>query len=244
VGVIEFDGLSSDEQELFLQKSLDDWVQATLPRAISCARALLHDPVAADDVVQECYIRLIQRADRYDLLQVRWSWGRDADGVIWLTSNPQRGLRIAPDEQGPGLLWMAELYGLRPETLLSQILAHCRLHEDARTGSNVARVIHAEPRVSARQVWLRSVTLELDSETKAVRKLTLKRANKSGNTTIVTFTLIDTRPVEHARYGLDGNLVEPFQIYDRDFQPGRRREILARWLGLNVDAWILPSAKN
>jgi len=175
----------------------------------------------------------------------RWSWGRDADGVVWLTSSPQRGLRIAPDEQGPGLLWMAELYGLRPETLLSQILAHCRLREDPRPGSNYPRVIHAEPRATARQVWLRSATLELDAETKAVRKLTLKRTNKAdGGTTTVTFTLIDTRPVEHARYGLDGNLVEPFQIYDRDVQPECRREILARWVGPHLDAWLKPTPKK
>lgn len=175
----------------------------------------------------------------------RWSWGRDTDGVVWLTSTPQRGLRIAPDEQGPGLLWMAELYGLRPETLLSQILAHCRLREDARPGSNYPRVIHAEPRATARQVWLRSATLELDAETKAVRKLTLKRANKAdGGTTTVTFTLINTRPVDHARYGLEGNLVEPFQIYDRDSQPERRREILARWVGPHLDAWLKPVPKK
>jgi hypothetical protein len=176
---------------------------------------------------------------------LRWSWGRDADGVVWFTSNPHRGLRIAPDEQGPGLLWMAELYGLRPKTLLSQILAHCRLREDPRPGSHYPRVIHAEPRATARQGWLRSATLELDAETKGVRRLTLKRANKAdGGTTTVTFTLIDTRPVEHARYGLEGNLVEPFQIYDRDFQPERRREILARWVGPRVDAWLKPVAKK
>lgn len=175
----------------------------------------------------------------------RWSWGRDADGVVWLTSNPQRGFRIAPDEQGPGLMWMAELYGLRPETLLSQILAHCRLREDPRPGSNYPRVIHAEPRATARQVWLRSATLELDADTKAVRKLTLKRTNKAdGGTTTVTFTLIETRPVEHARYELEGNLVEPFQIFDRNFQPERRREILSRWVGPHVDAWLKPAAKK
>lgn len=46
---------------------LDDWVRATLPRAVGYARALLRDPVAADDVVQDCYARLLERADRYDL---------------------------------------------------------------------------------------------------------------------------------------------------------------------------------
>jgi hypothetical protein len=203
----------------------------------------------AEDVLPTRTMRVWAAEDKFRVEMTRgnfrWSWGRDADGVVWLTSNPRRGLRIVPDEQGPGLLWMAELYGLRPETLLSQILAHCRLREDPRPGSSYPRIIHAEPRATSRQVWLRSATLELDAETKAVRKLTLKRANKTdGGTTTVTFTLIDTRPVEHARYGLEGNLVEPFQIYDRDTQPERRREILARWVGSRVDAWLKPAAKK
>ncbi len=50
-----------------MSESLDDWVRATIPRAIGYARALLRDPVAADDVVQDCYLRLIERSDRYDL---------------------------------------------------------------------------------------------------------------------------------------------------------------------------------
>jgi RNA polymerase sigma-70 factor (ECF subfamily) len=50
-----------------LANPLDDWVRSTLPRAVGYARALLRDSVAEDDVVQDCYARLIERADRYDL---------------------------------------------------------------------------------------------------------------------------------------------------------------------------------
>jgi RNA polymerase sigma-70 factor (ECF subfamily) len=50
-----------------LANPLHDWVRATLPRAVGYARALLRDPAAADDVVQDCYARLIERANRYDL---------------------------------------------------------------------------------------------------------------------------------------------------------------------------------
>lgn len=46
---------------------LEDWVRTTLPRALCYARALLRDSVAAEDVVQDCYTRLIERQDRYDL---------------------------------------------------------------------------------------------------------------------------------------------------------------------------------
>ena len=47
--------------------SLEEWVRATLPRAVAYARALLREQAGADDVVQDCYARLIERQDRYDL---------------------------------------------------------------------------------------------------------------------------------------------------------------------------------
>jgi RNA polymerase sigma factor (sigma-70 family) len=46
---------------------LDTWVLATAPRAIAYARSLLHNPDDADDVVQDCYCRLLAKADVYDL---------------------------------------------------------------------------------------------------------------------------------------------------------------------------------
>jgi RNA polymerase sigma factor (sigma-70 family) len=47
--------------------ALDDWVRATARRALAYARSLLHDPHRAEDVVQDCYARLLARADVYDL---------------------------------------------------------------------------------------------------------------------------------------------------------------------------------
>ena len=46
---------------------LDAWVLETAPRAVAYARSLLRDPDDADDVVQDCYCRLLARADVYDL---------------------------------------------------------------------------------------------------------------------------------------------------------------------------------
>jgi hypothetical protein len=87
-----------------------------------------------DEVLPTRTMRLWAAEDQFRVEMTRgrfrWSWGRDADGVVWLTSTPQRGLRIAPDEQGPGLLWLTELYAMRPETLLAQLLASCHLRED------------------------------------------------------------------------------------------------------------------
>ncbi|MCU0702704.1 MAG: RNA polymerase sigma factor [Fimbriiglobus sp.] len=46
---------------------LDAWVLETAPRATAYARSLLRDADRADDVVQDCYCRLLAKASVYDL---------------------------------------------------------------------------------------------------------------------------------------------------------------------------------
>jgi RNA polymerase sigma-70 factor, ECF subfamily len=46
---------------------LEAWVLATAPRAVAYARSLLKHTHDAEDIVQECYSRLLKRADVYDL---------------------------------------------------------------------------------------------------------------------------------------------------------------------------------
>jgi RNA polymerase sigma-70 factor (ECF subfamily) len=46
---------------------LDAWVLATAPDAVAYAASLLRDRPAAEDVVQDCYCRLLARAACYDL---------------------------------------------------------------------------------------------------------------------------------------------------------------------------------
>lgn len=47
--------------------NLDAWVLATAPRAVAYAASLLRDRHQAEDVVQDCYCRLLAKADVYDL---------------------------------------------------------------------------------------------------------------------------------------------------------------------------------
>lgn len=46
---------------------LDAWVRRTLAGAVAYARSLLRDAAAAEDVVHDCFCRLLKRADVYDL---------------------------------------------------------------------------------------------------------------------------------------------------------------------------------
>jgi len=47
--------------------ALDAWVLASLPRAVAFARSLVRDDATADDLVQECYCKLLYKAGEYDL---------------------------------------------------------------------------------------------------------------------------------------------------------------------------------
>src|SRR6202030_3249848 len=49
--------------------NLGPWVLATAPGAVAYATSLLRDRAAAEDVVQDCYCRLLQKAYVYDLLR-------------------------------------------------------------------------------------------------------------------------------------------------------------------------------
>jgi RNA polymerase sigma-70 factor (ECF subfamily) len=46
---------------------LDAWVLATAPRAVAYAASLLRDRSRAEDVVQDCYLRLLRKRGQYDL---------------------------------------------------------------------------------------------------------------------------------------------------------------------------------
>ncbi len=46
---------------------LDAWVLATAAHAVAYAASLVRDRAAAEDLVQDCYGRLLEKADRYDL---------------------------------------------------------------------------------------------------------------------------------------------------------------------------------
>jgi RNA polymerase sigma factor (sigma-70 family) len=54
--------LSEDER-----KRYETWVLAVGPRALAYALSLVHNATKAEDVVQECFYRLLRRASNYDL---------------------------------------------------------------------------------------------------------------------------------------------------------------------------------
>jgi RNA polymerase sigma-70 factor (ECF subfamily) len=59
--------LAGSGKEPRAASELDAWILATAGEAVAYATSLLRDRNAAEDVVQDCYCRLLARADVYDL---------------------------------------------------------------------------------------------------------------------------------------------------------------------------------
>jgi len=59
--------LSVRSTALNASSAIEQWILSTAPEAIAYATSLLRDRSAAEDVVQDCYYRLLDKADVYDL---------------------------------------------------------------------------------------------------------------------------------------------------------------------------------
>lgn len=172
--------------------------------------------------------RLWTRGDRFyvDLTigQRSWSMGSDKDGGLWLTGTPQIGSRYEAGETPEPLARLRDLYSMRVETLLHEVLADFDLTTQP-AESGVER-IHAEPKPGKVHRTLRSATLDIDAETKVLRRVVLQRSLAGRPPSAATFTLVDTQTLDDSRYELEGHLTAPYQIFTRTFEPDKRRQLL------------------
>ena len=179
------------------------------------------------------------RGDRF-WVEVRgqraWKWGRSSSGAIWIALRRHRALEIEADEIGPPLHQIADLYSLCLETLLENVLNHFEL-EYSDNGS-FTHVITARPRGWA-SGYIREAVIEVDKETKAVKRLELQRSFPRRGDSRITFTLVDARTPDNSKYEPAGHLDEPFRILTRDLQLDKRRDVLTSWFGPQAARWIV-----
>jgi peroxiredoxin len=164
-------------------------------------------------------------------------WGREQDGSIWTVLDDHRGVRI-PGDQVPRLLaTIADILSLNVDTLLNDVLHNCVLVEDAgMQTSKWTRTIRALPQTLRSRLWLEEADLEIDTEARVLRHLTLHRNRRGTPYAKLTFTLIETRPARDASYRLEDRLTEPRHIYERPIGPAIRRELFARWMPPQISA--------
>jgi hypothetical protein len=171
----------------------------------------------------------------------RFSLGRESDGTIWVALGRRRAVRIKPDEIGPLLHDIADIYSLNLESLLQGVLLG---HELERMASEDGiHIIEATPKPDNFR-WIRAVTIELDQETKAVRRLVMQRRAPLRASARVTFTLVAARPPDESKYQLEGHLREPHWVLSRDSRPDRRLAVLENWIGPLAKGWIVADQQR
>lgn len=99
-------------------------------------------------------------------------------------------------------------------------------------------MIEITPSVTTERGGIRRATIEIDRETKAVRRLVLEREFRWYGKSTATFTLVETRPADEDRYGPHGHLDEPARIIDRATSLSERRALLSQWFGSQANRWI------
>jgi hypothetical protein len=183
-------------------------------------------------------IRVATQGDRF-WVQMRgyrdWAWGRNDQGSIWMTLGPKRAVVVNPEEMGVPLRHIGDLCTLHLETLLKNFLKHCRL--EMSDGPADSTIIVATPHKQWSSRPLQRAMIEVDRETKAIRKLVIEREFERSSS-IVTFTLVDSRLADESHYGPEGHLVEPYRIFSAETNAPRRRELINNWFGAISEQWM------
>jgi hypothetical protein len=164
-----------------------------------------------------------------------WAWGRNDQGAHWMTLGPHRAVVVNPDEMGVSLRYIGDLYTLNLETLLQNFLKHCRL--EMSEGPADTTLIVATPRRQWTNRPLQRATIEVDRETKAIRKLVIEREFEQASS-VTTFTLVDSRLADESLYGPEGHLSDPYRIFSTETNASRRRELITNWFGPTSEQWM------
>jgi len=189
--------------------------------------------------------RLWTRGDRYWIesvnLQQRFAWGRDEKGDFWIALGTQRGIRFAADEVPIWLKVSAEVYSMRIEHLLEEVLRDFDLSREAASPGQPSSIIAVNARLKPgrRHPALRGARIEFDGETKVVRKLVLERTRHGEPVATVTYLLVDTQPQDTALYTLEGQLEVPYEVYTSSDET-QRRQWLGRFFGPMLNEMAPP----
>lgn len=187
-------------------------------------------------------VRVSTQGDRF-WVQMRgyrdWAWGRNDQGAIWMTLGPSRAVVVNPDEMGVPLRYIGDLYTLNLETLLQNFLKHCRL--EMSEGPADTTLIVATPRRQWTNRPLQCATIEVDRETKAIRKLTIEREFEGDSYCMITFSLVDSRLADESEYAVEGHLQEQSQLFANNTPTSAKRKMVLDWFGPVADRWILAT---
>lgn len=200
------------------------------------------DPLQAVDLPRD--VRVSTQGDRFWVSmngKRQWAWGRDSQGAVWMTLGTDRAVIVGPEEIGLPLRYIGDLYTLNLETMLKSFLKYCRLDRTLSPGG--ADIITATTRPLWKGRPLKRAIIEVDRESKAIRKLVLERQFPNQELCVITFTLVESRIAVDSMYGPQGHLTEPYRIHTQSSDIRERYQMVLDWFGPNSERWIVAGRK-
>jgi hypothetical protein len=155
--------------------------------------------------------------------------GRDEHKRVWLAPTPAAGARFDPDELPERFADACEVRTLRLDFLLGELLADFDLSdEDAPGLPKQIRRIRATPRQFHPR--LGGAVIEVETKSKQVESLELKRRLAGRDVGMVRFTRQPAEPRPDDFYRLEGALEPGGPVFDRARRL-LRRQLIVRYFG-------------
>jgi hypothetical protein len=148
----------------------------------------------------------------------------------------REGVVLHPSETPPWLTIYGDLCSMQPDRLIAEVLRDFDLRrEDAPAASSV-HTIRADLKPGREHRGLKNAVLELDAETKVLRRVVLYRETAGARLT-TTFTLVETKNQDEIEYPLDGKEGKR-EFFSTDYKPEERRRLLSHLFGQRGPEWL------
>jgi hypothetical protein len=162
-----------------------------------------------------------------------YAWGRDERNRFWIVFDSDDVLWLDSDEVPSWVHVHSEIYCLHLTTLLERLLRDHVLERETPLdrAPQATLLIRATLKPGHEKAAFHDVALEIDAETRVVRRMTLERYWKGKFFATVTYTLVETRTINDQDYVPLEHRKSHSDSYIQDSDPKRRRALLVRAFG-------------
>ena len=191
--------------------------------------------------------RLWTRGDQFWVESVnperRWDWGRDENNHVWFAFGPHRAVRLEPGEMprwlGPATFTVSGSSNSWERSCAISI-SNGRPADDVRPATQVVR---ASMKPGRSHPSIKSAVLEIDAESRVVRRMVIERMTKGQPFATVTCTLVETKTLDDGKFQLEGHLVAPYTFTPATSSPPAGAS-LTRWFGPKSGSWFQLPERN
>ena len=167
--------------------------------------------------------RLWTRGDRFWVESARadqsWAWGRDSSNRFWIAFGPHTAVRMEANEVPEWLNLYCDLHSLNVEEWLGDVLKRFDLTRETSPSSSEDSTIRVTARareIPAPVPTIDSAEIEIDAESRVIRRLVVRRVWNGEPFATVTYSLLETDAIDPAKYQIEGHLSDPSEIFTRD----------------------------